>query len=170
MNAEKNPSPAVSWIPSNVLSRHVPLEPPTNQGGIFLCILPYLNISDFSWWLKVYLLYYPTRDLIILRYSSFLTSCSRVPNCEWMPVCLMHSIKTRVFNHLTRVFKFVIVMGLLACTQALTRAACIANTLWVLTARYVFTRVRCVQYSSSSNSSVPVRIGNHTSKVGRLYC
>ena len=55
-------------------------------------------------------------------------------------------------------------MGLLVCAQALIRAACIANTLRVLTARYVFTLVRRVHYLSSSNSPVPVRIGNYTSK------
>ena len=49
LNAEKNPSPAVTWTPSNVQSRHKPRELHTNQDGIFLCILLYLNISDFSW-------------------------------------------------------------------------------------------------------------------------
>ena len=48
LNAETNPSPAVTWTPSNVQSRHMPRELHTNQDGIFLCILPYLNISDFS--------------------------------------------------------------------------------------------------------------------------
>ena len=42
----KNPSPAVTWTPSNVLSRHMPWEPHTNRNEIFLYIL---NISDFSW-------------------------------------------------------------------------------------------------------------------------
>ena len=30
-------------------SRHAPWEPHTNWGGIFLCILPFLNTSDFLW-------------------------------------------------------------------------------------------------------------------------
>ena len=42
-----------------------------------------------------------------LRYSSFLTSCSRAPNRKWMPVFLMHSIKIRVFYHSSHMFKFV---------------------------------------------------------------
>ena len=64
LNVEKNLSPVVTWTPSNVQSRHTPWEPHTNQDGIFLCILPYLNISDFSW-LKItgFLVHYPTRDL-----------------------------------------------------------------------------------------------------------
>ena len=78
-----------------------------------------------------------------------------------MPVFLMHSIKTCVFNHSTHML---IVTGLLACARALTQAACIANTLQVLIARYVFTRVHRVQYLSSSNSPVNIRIGNHTHK------
>ena len=47
----------VTWTPSNVLSWHMPQEPHTNWDRTFLCILPYLNISDFSCWLKVYSLY-----------------------------------------------------------------------------------------------------------------
>ena len=38
---------------SNIQSRHMPREPHTNQDGTSLCILPYLNISDFLW-LEVY--------------------------------------------------------------------------------------------------------------------
>ena len=57
-------------------------------------------------------------------------------------------------------------MALLVYTRALTRAACIANTLQILIARYVFTRVRRVHYLGSNNSSVNVRIGNHICKVG----
>ena len=69
---------------------------------------------------------------------------------------------TQVFNHSTRVFKFVARHGfILACTRALTRVACIMNMLRVLIARYVFTRVRCVHYLSSSNSPVNVRIEKH---------
>ena len=55
---------------------------------------------------------------------------------------------------------YLIVMGVLVCTLA----ACIANALQVLTVRYVFTRVRHVNYLSSSNFPVPVRIGNHSRK------
>ena len=48
-----------------MLSRHVSREPHTHRDGIFLCILPHLNISDFSWWLKVFcLLRYCIRDLL----------------------------------------------------------------------------------------------------------
>ena len=45
-----------------------------------------------------------------------------------------------------------------------TRAACIANTLRVLIALYVFARVSHMHYLSSSNSPVIVRIGKHTRK------
>ena len=34
-----------------------------NWGGIFFCILPYLNISDFLWLNVYFLVHYPTRDL-----------------------------------------------------------------------------------------------------------
>ena len=59
--------------------------------------------------------------------------------------------------------------GLLACSRAITRAACIVNTLRVLIARYVFTRVSRVHYLSSSNSPVKVRIGKHICKGRGLY-
>ena len=61
---------------------------------------------------------------------------------------------------------YLIVLGLVAweCTQALTQAACIMNTLRVLIACNVFTRVCHVHYMSSSNSPVNVRIGNHICK------
>ena len=49
LNAEKHPRPAVTWTSSNVQSRHVLQEPHTNRNGIFLSILPYLHIGDFSW-------------------------------------------------------------------------------------------------------------------------
>ena len=45
--------------------------------------------------------------VIIVWYSSFVTSCSQAPNRESLSVFLMYSIKTCVFNHSTRVFKFV---------------------------------------------------------------
>ena len=35
------------FTPSNLQSRYVPWEPHTNWDGIFLCILPYLNIIEF---------------------------------------------------------------------------------------------------------------------------
>ena len=54
----KNPSPVVTSTPSNVQSRHTPREPHTNWDRNFLCVLPYLNISDSSW-----LKDYPNRDL-----------------------------------------------------------------------------------------------------------
>ena len=44
MTPEQNSSPAVCS-----LGMYVPQEPHTNREGIFLCILLYLNISDFSW-------------------------------------------------------------------------------------------------------------------------
>ena len=59
---------------------------------------------------------------------------------------------------------YLIVTGLLACTRALTRVACIANTLWVVIARYVFTRLCLMHYLSSSNSPVNVRIRKHIRK------
>ena len=60
-----------------------------------------LNEYEFS------LLYVSMQLFNDLRYSSFLTSCSRAPNREWVPIFVVHSIETRVFNHSTRVFKFV---------------------------------------------------------------
>ena len=45
----KNASPAVTSTSSNLQSRHMPREPHTNWDGIFLCVLPYLTINDFSW-------------------------------------------------------------------------------------------------------------------------
>ena len=40
----------MTWTTANMHMQfmHVPQEPHTNWDGIFLCILPYLNISDFS--------------------------------------------------------------------------------------------------------------------------
>ena len=39
-----------TWTPKqHIQSRHVPREPQTKQDGTSLCILPYLNISDFLW-------------------------------------------------------------------------------------------------------------------------
>ena len=57
-----------------------------------------------------------------------------------------------------------VVTGLLAFTRALTRVACIANTLRVLIARYMFTPVSYMHYLSSGNSPVNVRIGKHIRK------
>ena len=57
-----------------------------------------------------------------------------------------------------------IVMGLLKCARALPQVTCIVNMLRDLVARYMFTQVRCMQYLSSNNSLVAVRIGNHTRK------
>ena len=98
------------------------------------------------------------------------------PNCEWVPVILVHSIKTRVFNHSTcmfnrstlifnhstRVFKFAFDRH--RFTRTLTWVACIANTLRVLISRYMLTWALCLHYLSSSNSTVNVRIGNHICK------
>ena len=55
-----------------------------------------------------------------------------------------------------------IITGLLACAPALTRAACIANTLWVLIRSSLC--VHTSHYLSSSNSPVNVRIGKHIRK------
>ena len=57
-----------------------------------------------------------------------------------------------------------VVTGLLACARALTRVACIAITLRILIARYMFTPVSHVHYLSSGNSPVNVRIGKHICK------
>ena len=45
------------------------------------------------------------RFMHTIRYSSFLTSCSQALNCKWMPVFLMHSFKTCMFNHSAHVFR-----------------------------------------------------------------
>ena len=57
-----------------------------------------------------------------------------------------------------------VVTGLVACARALTRVACIAITLRILIARYMFTPVSHVHYLSSGNSPVNVRIGKHICK------
>ena len=46
----------------NMQSRYVPWEPHANRDKIFFCILPYLNISAFSWLKVFYPVHYPTRD------------------------------------------------------------------------------------------------------------
>ena len=63
---------------------------------------------------------------------------------------------------------YLIFTGLLVCTGTPTQAAWIVNTLRALIARYVFTRACCMHHLSSSNSPVPVRIGNHTCKCTAL--
>ena len=63
---------------------------------------------------------------------------------------------------------YLIITGLFMCAQALTQAACISSTLQVLIPRYMFKRVCHEYYRSSSNSTVPVRIGNHTHKCRTL--
>ena len=63
LNAEKNPSPAMTWTPGNMQARHASWEPHTNRGGIFFYILPYFSISDFSWLNVYFIVHYPTRDL-----------------------------------------------------------------------------------------------------------
>ena len=55
LECRKNLSPAVIWILGHAQTRHTPREPHTNRDGISLCILPYLNISDFLCF-KVYVL------------------------------------------------------------------------------------------------------------------
>ena len=75
-------------------------------------------------------------------------------SCTWLK--LVYSITQLTYSSL-----YLIVTSLLVCTRALTRAACIANTLWVLIGCHVFTWVCRVHYLSSSNSTVNIRIGNH---------
>ena len=104
-------------------------------------------------------------NLAVVRYSPFLTSCSQVPNREWVPVFLMQSVKTRMFNHSIRLFKFVFDRHRFTSVRLSSNSsACIANTLRVLIACYMFTPVRRVHYLSSSISPVKGRIGNHIRK------
>ena len=63
---------------------------------------------------------------------------------------------------------YLIITSLLVCARAITQAACISNMLQVLIPRYMFKRVCHEYYRSSSNSTVPVRIGNHTRKCRAL--
>ena len=71
------------------------------RSHIYMCVYIYVYLY-MCIYMCVYICVY-----IYVRYSSFLTSCSRAPICEWVPVFLVHSIKTCMFNHSTRVFKFV---------------------------------------------------------------
>ena len=64
---------------------------------------------------------------------------------------------------------YLIITGLLAYAQAVTRASCIANVLRILKARYVITRVRRMHYLSSSNSPVQLGLKTTLARVGRLY-
>ena len=56
---QKKFQPIVALNPSHVQSRHMAYvwEPHTNWNGIPFCILLYLNISDFSWFKVVLILY-----------------------------------------------------------------------------------------------------------------
>ena len=105
-------------------------------------------------------------NIIKLWYSSFITSCSQAPNRKWMPVFLMHSIKTHMLNHWNRVFKFV------SDHHRFTRVRSNSNSSGMY-CEYVtssdsllcaFTRVCRMHYLSSSNSPLPIRTGNHTRK------
>ena len=58
-NTEKFPASGSG----NMQSQHVPWEPHTNRGRIFFCILPCLNICDFSWLNVYFIVHHPTRDL-----------------------------------------------------------------------------------------------------------
>ena len=107
-----------------------------------------------------------------IRYGSFLTSYSRALNHEWVPIFLVHSnwnscVYACLITELA-CSSLLIVMGLLACARALTRAACIANTLRILIAHYMFTQACCVHYLSSSNSPLNFRIEKHIRKGRRL--
>ena len=100
-----------------------------------------------------------------LWYSSFLTSCSRVLNCKWMPIFSSTLLKlTCLITQLVCSSLYLIVTGLLTYAQSLTQAACIVNILRVLIGHYVFTWVHRMHYLSSSNFPVPTGIGNHTCK------
>ena len=76
----KNPSPAVTWTPSNVQSSHAPWDPHINWDGIFLCILLCLNVSDFSWLkvtsflVKIGRKIIPMNNQIIMNTSSYISS------------------------------------------------------------------------------------------------
>ena len=69
-----------------------------------------------------------------------------------------------LISQLTCSSLYLIVTGLLACAQAITRVACIANMWRVLITHYVFTGVHHVHYVSSRNSPVNIMIGKHIRK------
>ena len=81
-----------------------------------------------------------------------------------MPIFVVHSTETHVFNHSTRVFKFVDRHGFTGVCSSSNSRSMHCKTLHVLIAHYVFTRVRHMHYLSSSNSPVNVKIGKRISK------
>ena len=129
-----------------------------------ICYIKHTCIWAISWW----------SDFNI-RYNSFLTSCSRAPNIEWVPIFLVHSIETCVFNHSihvfnywTRVFKFVDRHWFTRVHSSFIPAVYIANTLRHLIVHDMFTQVHCVHYLSRSNSPANIRIGKHICKGREL--
>ena len=100
----KNPSLVVTWTPGNMQSRHALWEPHTNRGGTFFCILPYLNIRDFSWLNVYFIAQYPTRDLrrrlgllkqgvtiFTITINDLNTEKSPSPAVTWTP-CRQHAV------------------------------------------------------------------------------
>ena len=85
-------------------------------------------------------------------------------SCTLLKLACLITQLTCLITQLVCSSLYLIITGLLACARALTWVACIANTLWVLIAHYVFIRVRRVHYLSSSNSPVNIRIRNHICK------
>ena len=92
-----------------------------------------------------------SNPLSFIRYSSFLTSCSRALNCEWVPVFLVHSIKTCVFNHSTRVFNHSTCM-FYHSPRVFNHSTCVFyhSTYMFM---FVFDHHRFTSICSSSNSS-----------------
>ena len=84
-----------------------------------------------------------------------------------MPVFLVHSFKSRVFNHSTCVFKFVFDCHVFTCVQSSSNSSGM-NFEYVtsLIACYVFTRVCRMHYLSSSNSQYPLGLEITLARVG----
>ena len=99
-------------------------------------------------------------------YSSFLTSCSWPLNRKWVPIFLMHSIETHVFNHSTCVFNHWTRVFKLVDRHRFTSMRLSSNSSG-MHCKYVTSSdsslrvhmVCLVHYLSSSNSPVNVRIG-----------
>ena len=114
-----------------------------------------------------------------LRYSSFLTSCSRAPNRKWVPIFLVHSFETHVFNHSTRMFHHS-TRGFNHSTRVFKfvfdrygfTSMCSSSGMSSMHCKYVMSsdsslrvHTNChVHYLSSSNSPVHVRIRKHIRK------
>ena len=109
---------------------------------------------------------------IQLWYSSFLTSCSCALNHKWVPIFLVHSIKTRMFNHSTRVFNHTTRMFKFVFDCHGFTSMCSSSNLSSMHCKYVTSSdsLLCVHTSllhvlfelCSSNSQI--KIGNHIRK------